>query len=613
MLRQGFYDAILSKASSRPDVDLRRLAKAWLDVTGADWVWIWLYNPFVKETPWEIREVESKNGDREAYIPNHGPVAANNSVAAYCCVTGLPELVTDIYTWSKTAPDGTKFGVCCKDTLASMSCVSFLSVPFSAPPNDADELQNAITGTVCCHFRGETKELEHPVASLKLMSKLTSLTIKNSYLAMQQMILLRLNALAHQFLADPTSPPLEDRKKYLSHVVDILTEYLQVKGASIFYQEDLLYPEVRCVATTGISQSPPTAIDPSRWEFVVYKPEEGLTGNVFKTGEPTVLSKQEAAEHRPRYVEIMDGKVLGRKEAVLLPIPKLERFANQEPRARGVIRCADLKNQLNDHTSRSFDPVDMNTLAFIAQQIAPILETLTVRIHRELAISLVKHDLLAPLGMIRDSAKSMAEDVDERTQIVKCRFYDVMNLGVAALVASNLVKQLDTDPGAIRQFAPERTLLVRTIIARIKNMLSHYARLENGMEIRFEGFEKIPPIWIDRNLIERVFVNLLVNAIKYGERGTRIEVLASVDESTQSFRIDVSNLGTGIQSEEKELVFERGYRSTAVISEKLGLGFGLYIARQAVEKHGGKLELTSLKNPTTFTVFLPITLKRGAP
>jgi signal transduction histidine kinase len=623
-LRREFYEAILSQALTRPEIDFRRLTDAWRVATNADWVWLWLKNPFLTEKPWELRELSCDDANRSTYLPPDAIAPSATPVAEYCALTGKSVYVENLETW-KESHLGRQFAVACAPYLREMGCRSFLVVPFRAPPSPTSVVGQTrnphpfqLDGAVCAHFRNQQAYVEHPVESLKLMARLTALTITTSFKTAQQEILLELNQLAHDYVTRISRRPINDRKTYLLSVIALLKRHLAVKAVSIFYDEEEFQHALHCVCTTGIADVDLNEIREDRWDTVVYRPNEGLTGQVYASGQPIVLSKSEAQKHSPRYVEVLGNHVAGRTDAILYPIPRpLDRSPEAQeayefqsiPLARGVIRCSDHDAPLYPGTSRPFDPVDVETLAFIARQISPILETLTVRIRREQTISVIKHDLFAPLGMIRDIAEDLAKGAVDPAVPVKAKYYDVMNIGACALFAGNLVHQLDPEPDRDRHVDFSRTLLEKTIVAPIKNMLAHYASRENDMSIHFDGFRDIPPLWIDQDLIERVFINLLVNAIKYGKSGTTISVIAKA--ISNFYRIDISNEGQGVADDDRDRIFERGYRSQHVKDKKLGIGLGLYIARSAVESHGGKLLLSQAKDPTTFSILLPEDLKRG--
>lgn len=618
--RKEFYNSILQYSPSMPETDHRRLTDSWLTATGATWVWLWLKNPFLQNTPWELREVSCNSSDRSAYIPKDILVPHERPVAEYCIRTETPEYVDDPPNWSRSI-NGDEYSVACWSALANMGCTSFLTIPFRSPsmpytPNGSDgPLHDPIEGVICAHFSTAGDYIEHPPDSLILMARLTAITVSNSFQSFQQQILLELNSLAQDYLSFISRKSLGDRKQYVDAVIELIKRRLTVSAVTLFYQQDELVDEVTCLATSGLADSNMRPIPMDKATSTKYRAGEGLTGKVFEDGVPRVLSRLDAEIHVPKTVEQINGTIVGRSDAVLFPIPQSKKSRVRRTvrmHARGVIRCCDHKSNLSPTVNRPFDPFEIKTLGFIARQIAPILDTLNIRVIREETISMIKHDIYNPLGMIRDTVESIEKGIADSDTIVRVKAYDILNIGASALFASNLAQQLDPEPADDRRPDFERTLLEKSIIARNKNMISRYAMRENEMTIRFDGFRDLPVLWVDRDLIERALVNLLTNAIKYGQTRTQIKVLSHVEDD--GFHIDVTNDGEGIAKEDEELVFEPRYRgSSPSVRKRLGLGLGLYIARRAVEDHGGALTLTSARNPTTVTIILPEELKRGKP
>jgi PAS domain S-box-containing protein len=106
----------------------------------------------------------------------------------------------------------------------------------------------------------------------------------------------------------------------------------------------------------------------------------------------------------------------------------------------------------------------------------------------------------------------------------------------------------------------------------------------------------------DRIRIEQVITNLLANAAKFG-RGRPI--LVSVEADPVNVCLRVSDQGIGIPPESQERVFER-FQRAASPQNFGGLGLGLFIARQIVEAHGGRIQVQSTPGAgSTFTVELP--------
>jgi signal transduction histidine kinase len=113
--------------------------------------------------------------------------------------------------------------------------------------------------------------------------------------------------------------------------------------------------------------------------------------------------------------------------------------------------------------------------------------------------------------------------------------------------------------------------------------------------------------WDGRRL-ERVLANLVGNAVKYSPRGgdVVIEVAGEEDDRGTWAVLRVRDNGIGIPPADLPHVFDRFRRGTNV-GEIRGSGIGLANARQIVEQHGGKVEVTStVGEGTTFTVRLPL-------
>jgi CheY-like chemotaxis protein/two-component sensor histidine kinase len=110
----------------------------------------------------------------------------------------------------------------------------------------------------------------------------------------------------------------------------------------------------------------------------------------------------------------------------------------------------------------------------------------------------------------------------------------------------------------------------------------------------------------DRERLEQVVVNLVQNAIKYSPQGGRVEI--DVERSGSRARVQVSDQGIGIPKEEQRHVFERFFRAhNAATRNYGGLGIGLYVSNEIVERHGGGFEVVSEPGQgTTFAFTVPL-------
>jgi PAS domain S-box-containing protein len=110
----------------------------------------------------------------------------------------------------------------------------------------------------------------------------------------------------------------------------------------------------------------------------------------------------------------------------------------------------------------------------------------------------------------------------------------------------------------------------------------------------------------DQDRLEQVLINLLANAIKYSPRADRVIVHVSREQEHAIVR--VQDFGIGIDEMYQHKIFERFYQvSDAEENTYPGLGIGLYIAKEIVERHNGWIEVESRKGEgATFSVILPL-------
>lgn len=109
----------------------------------------------------------------------------------------------------------------------------------------------------------------------------------------------------------------------------------------------------------------------------------------------------------------------------------------------------------------------------------------------------------------------------------------------------------------------------------------------------------------DEHLIQKVFVHLLENAVKYSEPGK--PVVISAVKRKDDVQVSVADRGTGIDSMEQSLIFDKFYRGQSQRYRVQGTGMGLAIAKAIVEAHGGSLSVTShLGDGSVFSFTLPL-------
>jgi signal transduction histidine kinase len=112
------------------------------------------------------------------------------------------------------------------------------------------------------------------------------------------------------------------------------------------------------------------------------------------------------------------------------------------------------------------------------------------------------------------------------------------------------------------------------------------------------------PAWVDRDLWEKIVLNLISNAFKFTHEG---EIAVRIGETPESMLLEVADTGVGIPESELARVFERFHRVPGVAGRAYeGTGIGLALVRELVELHGGQVSVSSAVGVgTTFRVQVP--------
>ena len=107
-------------------------------------------------------------------------------------------------------------------------------------------------------------------------------------------------------------------------------------------------------------------------------------------------------------------------------------------------------------------------------------------------------------------------------------------------------------------------------------------------------------------MLVQLFLNLIENAIKYNTPGGRVRI--ALRENPSMARIDITDTGIGIPSEEQKRIYDRFYRVDKAMSRQQGgAGLGLSLAKWIVDMHDGRITLQSMPGKgSTFSVFLPL-------
>jgi PAS domain S-box-containing protein len=219
--------------------------------------------------------------------------------------------------------------------------------------------------------------------------------------------------------------------------------------------------------------------------------------------------------------------------------------------------------------------------------------------------AMIYHDIRSPLGNIVSSLElmdgMMPEDETLRTMLNIAR----NSTGrIQRLVNSLLdVNRLEAGQKIADQHAIDPLVLIRESLRDVEPAAAgRQQTLENKVT------SVLPLIWVDVDMIHRMFINLLENAIKYTPVGGRIEIGAQTN-SGAAVKFWVRDNGPGVSAADRDRIFDKFTRLRN--KNTSGLGVGLAFCKLAVLGHGGQIWVESeLGKGTTFWLTLPVALKK---
>jgi two-component system phosphate regulon sensor histidine kinase PhoR len=132
-----------------------------------------------------------------------------------------------------------------------------------------------------------------------------------------------------------------------------------------------------------------------------------------------------------------------------------------------------------------------------------------------------------------------------------------------------------------------------------------------GVGIRLNLPANMPMIEYDPTQVDRVFINLISNAIKFTPAGGCITINGHLNPTAEEITFEVADTGIGIKKEDLARIFDEFFRVDNDINMKVkGTGLGLALAKNIVEAHLGRMWVTSeVGHGTTFHFTLPFTHK----
>lgn len=190
------------------------------------------------------------------------------------------------------------------------------------------------------------------------------------------------------------------------------------------------------------------------------------------------------------------------------------------------------------------------------------------------------HEIKNPVGSLRGFAQLIAEEADEGSTQKEYAELMVGELDAITRKVNRLRELVRPTPPQLQPEDP--SAIVRRLASLLGPDLSA-RRLELALEL---PDDPIPGARLDAERFRDLVVNLLINAIEASPEGGRITVRLDWRRADDMLVLEVEDGGPGIAAEERERAL-RPFHST----KPGGMGLGLAVAQQAIEDHGGRLEI----------------------
>jgi signal transduction histidine kinase len=229
-------------------------------------------------------------------------------------------------------------------------------------------------------------------------------------------------------------------------------------------------------------------------------------------------------------------------------------------------------------------------------------ETLELMHRKDDFLSIASHELKTPVTSLKAYAQLLQMDAQGRNDTRKEVMFAKMDAQVDKLTAliNDLLDTSKMQNGKLiyNKISFRLNDLVKEIITEMQTAItSHIIILEEDAQLE---------VCADRDRVGQVVNNLLSNAIKYCPDCKKL--IVAIEKGEQMAVCSVQDFGNGINKEQQHKIFERFYRVTGKnFNTYPGLGLGLYIAKEIVDRHNGRIWFESeIGKGTTFYFSLPL-------
>jgi len=218
--------------------------------------------------------------------------------------------------------------------------------------------------------------------------------------------------------------------------------------------------------------------------------------------------------------------------------------------------------------------------------------------------AMIYHDLRGPLASIHGSISKLGQVLQNHENPAVLKLLHIGFRGTRQLqqmVESLLdIQRMEEGKSILNCQSVEAQVIVVDAVQLVQPLAQ-----DAGQVLTFDVTRDFPMLYVDSDMIIRVLINLMENAVKYTPQGGSIHLKGTYDQHNAYFTI--SDSGPGIPADKKASIFDKFSRVKYQDAPK-GVGLGLAFCRLAVEAHGGDIHVESeLGKGSDFIVRLPLT------
>ncbi|HEU4521442.1 MAG TPA: ATP-binding protein [Thermoanaerobaculia bacterium] len=369
--------------------------------------------------------------------------------------------------------------------------------------------------------------------------------------------------------------------------VILKTETKELRVASIYHRD---------MASLGLA-----------WSYIYRQPltvGDGIIGQVIATGYPSLTTN--VGDGGSSHADTTSYHAPSMRLASLLILPLRTRretlgalvIAANDPDRAMTDDKLPLAEVLTERAALAVENAKLYTEQVEARRKVEDLSRL-----KDEFLSIASHELRTPVTSIKgytQLAKTLIRENDlgtsEEYLDIALDQIDRMSRLILELLD---VSRIETGRLEIRREPIQWSSFVRDVVHR-----HHTAVSDRRFHLNVPDDTKV--VEGDRDRLEQVLGNLLENAVKYSPDGS--EIFVNVEDRNETVVTSVCDRGIGIPADELAQVFERFHRGRQVSSTNYGgLGLGLYITKQIIERHGGTIWVESAEGiGTTFYFSLPV-------